>query len=82
MTYREKLKIEHPELVDEDYIGGCFGCPGEYWKGAPNFSTQCKKLGECSKCWDQTIPGTEEEKLAAPSDVDMVRTKTVKSGQK
>lgn len=27
MTYKEKLMQIHPEKVDNDYGGGCYGCP-------------------------------------------------------
>lgn len=30
MTCREKLKMEHPELVDERFCGGCYWCPTHY----------------------------------------------------
>lgn len=58
MTYREKLKLEHPESVRPKWVGGCMGCPGCYWGGAPKQS-----LGRCSAapdicriCWDQEAP--------------------------
>lgn len=60
MTFRERLKKEHPLLVDDDYVGGCFGCPHKfnYETGAPNFCT----LGDeklCRSCWNREIPVTE-----------------------
>ncbi len=31
MTFKEKLKQEHPEYVDNyKYAGGCRGCPHDY----------------------------------------------------
>lgn len=30
MTYREKLQREHPECVEDFYIGGCKNCPENY----------------------------------------------------
>lgn len=33
MTCKEKLKIEHPDLVSspvDRYIAGCCGCPDDY----------------------------------------------------
>lgn len=58
MTYIEKLKIEHPDRVNEGYVGGCSGCPGDFWKGAPSYRMGCGP-NACASCWDQTVPGTE-----------------------
>lgn len=30
MTYKERLRIEHPECIDEKEEGGCKGCPEDY----------------------------------------------------
>lgn len=30
MTFREKLRKEHPECIKENCLGGCDGCPFEY----------------------------------------------------
>lgn len=64
MTYRERLRREQPEKLSSCYIGGCYGCPGRYWKGAPesNFDPVegdhgCS--GACTACWDSEIPKTE-----------------------
>lgn len=27
MRMRDLLKLEHPECISEDYLGGCDGCP-------------------------------------------------------
>ncbi len=56
MTCREKLAIEHPELVGDAYYGGAASCPHEYGyldkpKGFPD---NCERL--CTKCWDRKIP--------------------------
>ena len=56
MTYRELLKIEHPENVDGNYLGGCRGCPGHYFDGAPKCTGTHEYQGNCFKCWDQEIP--------------------------
>ena len=63
MTYREKLKQENPAAVDPKWIGGCQGCPGTYWHGAPikdsgNCPAQTRFRG-CAFCWDQEAPENE-----------------------
>lgn len=59
MTCREKLKMEHPDFVDDGYAGGCLGCPNDY--GYINNGDPCTgdfNPDDCSKCWDQEV---EEE---------------------
>ena len=59
MTCREKLKLEHPELVDMDYIGGCHGCPNDYgYLPRPEGCSEDPGMN-CTECWDREIPGTE-----------------------
>ena len=64
MTAREWMEQNHPDRVDEGYIGGVDGCPYEYYINVPK-SDECD-CGDCeetcSACWDQEIPGTENEK--------------------
>ena len=62
MTCREKLKIEHPELVDDAYQGGCCDCPySDNYKYLSREKCLCYKAGInpsaelCTKCWDQEI---------------------------
>ena len=58
MTCREKLQQEHPELVDDKWIGGCDGCPDEYgYLEVPDFCGGHEKA--CTRCWDREI---KEEK--------------------
>ena len=60
MTYRERLKLEHPEMIRGSYGGGCYGCPHGYW---PDATCGCweKKGMSCTECWDREIPGAEEK---------------------
>lgn len=58
MTCREKLKIEHPDLVYSDAWGGCEGCPSAYDYLLDPLSCTASPA-ECAKCWDREIPGTE-----------------------
>lgn len=53
MTYRERLAIEHPELVYDIYEGGCCGCPSDY-DYEPDRGP-CSKDSDCTKCWDRDM---------------------------
>ncbi len=55
MTFREKLKKEHPERVNDAwYIGGCNGCPHQY---GYEEGTHCSRnYSNCRECWDREIP--------------------------
>ena len=63
MTCREKLKIDHPELVGDVYGGGCVGCPHNYGYIRIPDGDPCPGTihgGDlnpdyCSKCWDQEV---------------------------
>jgi hypothetical protein len=69
MTFREKLAKEYPDKVDEDYCGGCYGCPFSYdYEPAHACSSEKHK---CTACWDRTIPGTEEKPETNDIHVDM-----------
>lgn len=83
MTYREKLKIEHPECVNERCMGGCTGCPDSY--GYADRPVGCKDRrvcspDRCSMCWDREIPGTakrgslkEAIEIYVEHDLDITR---------
>lgn len=61
MTCREKLAVEHPEEVGEDYTGGCYGCPHQYrYMDRPENCSFGHSYEECADCWNREIP---EEKL-------------------
>ena len=68
MTYKERLKTENPEKVYEGAIGGCWGCPGDYWDGAPNWLVQPCRNRDCTKCWNTEIPNYPAN--SHPSKVD------------
>lgn len=63
MTFREKLRKEHPERINEDRLGGCEGCP--YGYGYEKSIEEICKISEeeCRKCWDREIPGTEDKEM-------------------
>ena len=64
MTCREKLKIEHPECIDESICCGCSGCPHHYgYLDRPSYCTDqyipyIPVEVRCTRCWDREIPET------------------------
>lgn len=68
MTFREKLKLEHPEYVHDTYTGGCRECPNDYgYIDMHDERLPC--IGEdrgpgphtCTKCWDMEISSSDDE---------------------
>lgn len=57
MTCREKLKIEHPDFVNERFKAGCRRCPHTY--GYLSKPERCN-IGDpdfgCIDCWNREIP--------------------------
>ena len=77
MTCREKLKMEHPDELSEQWTGGCFGCPDtDTRKYIETEQTSChgtrrSSCERCTECWDTEIPDTEpttQEPDTAPSE--------------
>lgn len=62
MTCREKLAMEHPDLIDDVYAGGCANCPSSYdYLDKPDYCGKC--VNDCYLCWNREIPEeTEKEK--------------------
>lgn len=58
MTFLEKLKLEHPDKVREDY---CHGCPCAYGYEDPEGGYRAVCGGDCEKCWNREISGSEEQ---------------------
>lgn len=58
MTFREKIKIEHPEKINSSASGGVLGCPIHY--GYEQYKP-CSYISEeiCTDCWDREIEGEE-----------------------
>ena len=63
ITFREKLAEKHPELINDEYLGGCRDCPGDYWnvpykiytplcrwEDSDNYEERHRK---CRICWDR-----------------------------
>ena len=64
MTCREKLEMEHPELVDDCFIGGCGSCPSNFgYLDDPDYCSDYNStLTMCKECWDREIPSENEGK--------------------
>lgn len=59
MTFREKLAKEHPDCINEIFMGGAKYCPFKY--GYESQRDDCSGI-TCAECWDREIPDTEETK--------------------
>ena len=63
MTFREKLKKEHPSFVSPDFDGGCVSCPSRYgYEEKPDPKVCGIWYQDCTACWGREIPGTEPAK--------------------
>lgn len=59
MTCIEKLKLEHPDKVEEDYQ---HGCPSAYgYLPDPDSAFDYCTQNKCAECWNREIPETEEK---------------------
>ena len=79
MTCREKLAKEHPEKIDEKYIGGASGCP-HTWGYIDEMPDYCDMGGcseNCRRCWNREISGTQE-KLEIPETFHEKLVQTIK----
>lgn len=71
MTYREKLKIEHPDMITMESDGGCKGCPEHYGYCSPMSPEECEHIS-CQECWDREIPGTNKPTITNGKLFDFV----------
>lgn len=58
MTCKERLMIEHPEKVDNQFTGGCEACPDNYgYARRPDkcFPNRRGNDKECAECWDRAV---------------------------
>lgn len=66
MTYREKITIERPDMINPKSPGGVTLCPDDYYDvGRPDFCKPNMENGSCDKCWDREIP---EEPIPSKED--------------
>lgn len=58
-SYREELRLRERQAVRREFCGGAYGCPGDYFRGAP--SENCKRdlLRLCPICWSKTYADEE-----------------------
>lgn len=62
MTFKEKLEIEHPEEISEEYDSGCFGCPHDYgYESISESVVNCDVYGGkgCVHCWNREMEATK-----------------------
>lgn len=67
MTFREKLAVEHPNMLNNNSIGGRVGCPYNYGyeihDNAPCYNRKPfddSIMINCRNCWDREIPEEKE----------------------
>lgn len=62
LTFREKLRQEHPEKLKKTYGGGCYGCPQNYGYEEEDYCPKtAKRVETCTQCWDRAIPEEKKE---------------------
>lgn len=64
MTFKEKLKIEHPEHVNNRSVDGCDLCPNDYgYESYDDSVKNCLSEGGkgCRYCWNREIPNDTTE---------------------
>lgn len=59
MTFREKLKQEHPGQITNFSPGGCVGCPCDYGYEDQRYC-KTKLAPKCEECWNREIPEQPE----------------------
>ena len=71
MTFREKLKQEHPEKVGSEFIGGANKCPYNYGYESVGSSPYACNGEQCYSCWNREMPEPEQEIVpgAAPENL-------------
>lgn len=80
MTCREKMMIEHPEDVSEDWDGGVAGCPCHvgYLSTPGGCNGDYEKINDdiCRACWDREMP----EERGAPRILDSGNRREFETG--
>lgn len=50
-SYREELGTRQAQMVRTEFYGGAYGCPGEYFRGAPAGNCRSIRRERCEECW-------------------------------
>lgn len=62
MTYKEKLQIEHPDMIAPQLRCGCHGCPNDYGYGPERRGNKsCQGSGGCEACWNKEFAFSKED---------------------
>ena len=51
ISYRDELGARQAQAVRREFFGGAYGCPGEYFRGAPARDCRSVKRKACEECW-------------------------------
>lgn len=82
MTYLERLKKEHPEVVPNGTFVSGMGCPADYDYGPEDFHNfRCCKHSSCVDCWNserETLSTTFTKSDFKPGYVVQFRNKQVR----
>lgn len=90
MTFKEKLKLEHPDAIDNRRAGGCVGCPFDYdYEDVESGAKNCDSAGGkgCDYCWNREIPEekviiTERVELTNADDIESLYPRILDSGNR
>ena len=58
-SYRDELRKRQAQAVREEFFGGAYGCPGEYFRGAAARDCRRVERGLCQQCWSETYASEE-----------------------
>ncbi len=58
-SYRDELWVRQPQAVKDEFYGGAYGCPGEYFRGAPARNCHSIERAQCERCWGGTYASEE-----------------------
>ena len=74
MTFKEYMQISKPSKVNDNFIGGVYGCPHEYQ--LEDFETSMKNCAingkGCEFCWNREMP-SKDENQSAKADAGKIR---------
>lgn len=75
MTCLEKLRIEHPELLSDQYTG-CTGCPHGYgYAKIPNYCCDINTIEQnCEKCWNREVEECEEQEMTREEKIKKIES--------